>query len=472
MFFFREKVVVRNREAHNISRKNIDPDALRVLCRLADAGFTAYLVGGSVRDLLLDRHPKDFDISTDAHPNQIRKLFRNCFLIGRRFRLAHIVFGKKVIETSTFRKQPEPSAKEDANGALYQHEDNTFGSPEEDARRRDFTVNGLFYDIRTFSVIDYVGGLRDLERRTLCCIGDPNIRFREDPVRMMRAIRFAARLDFTMDWGCRRAIRRHYAEILNATTPRLLEEITRLFGYGRSSQAFRLLWEYRLMSVLLPEIHEYITRTGGDASPLWAYLTAFDNDQASATSSGGLRFAVLFAPLYQEQAESSDRDPFYLAQKLLDPLVARMRLPRQAYTVACMLLEAQSRFQETASQRARHLRFARHDLFPEALALRRIALAANGENADLLRAWEALSLAATRAPDATAQEPGDDVPADEAVEGLSDRPPIPDDQPRRRRRGGRRNRRNIPPVQMHGDLSSPATPPGIVAGNAQAPEAG
>ena len=170
MFFTRAKMVTRERNAHCISRANIDPDALRVLYRLANTGHTAYLVGGSVRDLLLGRQPKDFDIGTDARPNDIRRLFRNCFLIGRRFRLAHIVFGRKVIETSTFRRQPE--ASDSANG-IYQTEDNTFGSPEEDAKRRDFTVNGLFYDIKTFSVIDYVGGLKDLEKRSCAASATP-----------------------------------------------------------------------------------------------------------------------------------------------------------------------------------------------------------------------------------------------------------------------------------------------------------
>jgi len=404
MFFSREKTVIRNRAAHNISRKNIDPDALRVLYRLSDAGFTAYLVGGSVRDLLMERQPKDFDISTDAHPGQIRKLFRNCYLVGRRFRLAHILFGRKAIETSTFRKPPQADeADEGVPGGLYQHEDNTFGTPEEDARRRDFTVNGLFYDIRTFSVIDYVGGLRDLERRTLRVIGDPNIRFCEDPVRMMRAVRFAARLDFRMDWGCRRAIRRHYAEILKASTPRLLEEIMRLFGHNCAAPAFQLLWEYQLMSVLLPEVHEYVERSGGARSPLWQYLAAFDRDPLNAEASNGLRVAVLYAPLYRARlatapaagnAHSHGHDA---AQEVIDPLAGRMTLPRQTYYTGGMLLDGLRRFEEGAP-RSRRLRMARHDLFPEALALRRIELAATGQSPDSLREWEELAAPAQRIP--------------------------------------------------------------------------
>ncbi|MCC8180058.1 MAG: hypothetical protein LIP23_03990, partial [Planctomycetes bacterium] len=180
---------VRCREEHRISRRDIDQDALKVLYRLSRNGYTAYLVGGGVRDLLLGRKPKDFDISTDAKPEEIRALFRNCILIGRRFRLAHIRYSDKIIETSTFRTTPQMTADPtDPAADLFQRDDNIFGTPQEDALRRDFTINGLFYDIDTFSVIDYVGGLEDLEARRIRSIGDPCIRFREDPVRMVRAV--------------------------------------------------------------------------------------------------------------------------------------------------------------------------------------------------------------------------------------------------------------------------------------------
>src|SRR6266568_3276749 len=162
------------RPAHTVSRKDIDPDALKVLYRLKNHGFVAYLVGGGVRDLLLGRRPKDFDIGTSAHPQQVKRLFRNCFIIGRRFRLCHVRFGRNVVEVSTFRRQAEAD-----EGDTLVRRDNTFGTPEEDAFRRDFTVNALFYDIATFSVIDYVGGLEDLDRRTIRTIGDPAVRLRQ-----------------------------------------------------------------------------------------------------------------------------------------------------------------------------------------------------------------------------------------------------------------------------------------------------
>src|SRR6516162_1344029 len=205
------------RAEHPISRRDIDADALKVLYRLREADHAAYLVGGSVRDLLLGRRPKDFDIGMSAHPAQVKKLFRNCWIIGRRFRLAHVKFGPKVIEVATFRRQlapgeevvadgvpaPDPTTSE---GRHLIHHDNTFGTPAEDAFRRDFTVNALAYDISDFSIIDYVG--------------DPDVRLREDPVRMLRAIALAARLSFTIDPNLLQAIRRHRREIAKSSLPR------------------------------------------------------------------------------------------------------------------------------------------------------------------------------------------------------------------------------------------------------------
>src|SRR5213592_895881 len=231
------------RAEHPISRREIDPDALKVLYRLRQYDHIAYLVGGSVRDLLLGRRPKDFDIGTSAHPYQVKKLFRNCWIIGRRFRLAHVKFGPKVIEVATFRRQveageevvadgipaPDPTTPE---GAQLIHHDNTFGSPEEDAFRRDFTINALFYDIATFSVIDYVGGLDDLRAGIVRSIGDPEVRMREDPVRMMRAVALAARLDFAIDPPVLDAVRRHRHDIARSSAPRLLEEYYKILRAG------------------------------------------------------------------------------------------------------------------------------------------------------------------------------------------------------------------------------------------------
>src|SRR5882757_718517 len=197
----------------------LDPDAVKVVRRLRRAGFTGYLVGGCVRDLLLGMRPKDFDVATSAHPNQVKETFRNSRLIGRRFRLAHVYFrGGKIIEVSTFRANPLDELTDLPQDLLIRH-DNVFGTAEEDARRRDFTINGLFYDVDNDRVIDYVEGLPDLERRTVRTIGDPDIRFREDPIRILRALKFAARLDFEIEPATYAAILAHKGEIAKCAPP-------------------------------------------------------------------------------------------------------------------------------------------------------------------------------------------------------------------------------------------------------------
>src|SRR4051812_11877260 len=269
------------RAAHAMSRRDIDPDALKVLYRLRQFDHIAYLVGGSVRDLILGRHPKDFDIGTSAHPYQVKKLFRNCWIIGRRFRLAHVKFGQKVIEVATFRRQvaageevvadgvpaPDPTTPE---GEHLIHRDNTFGTPEEDAFRRDFTINALFYDISTFSVIDYVDGLADLHAGVVRSIGDPDVRLLEDPVRMIRAIALAARLDFEIDPVLLGSIRRHRQEIAKASAPRMIEEYYKILRAGSSEKAFRRLADVGLLEPTSPELHK------GATDALWRSLSALD----------------------------------------------------------------------------------------------------------------------------------------------------------------------------------------------------
>lgn len=382
------------RNRHCISRRNIDQDALRVLYRLSDAGFTAYLVGGGVRDLLLGRVPKDFDVATNAHPKEIKRLFRNCFLVGKRFQLARIVFGRKVIETSTFRRSPVNSDERLETDELYQREDNTFGTPEEDAWRRDFTVNGLFYDIKSFAIIDYVGGLRDIERKTLRSIGDPNIRFREDPVRMLRAVRLAARTDFRIDWASRRAIKRHCNDITKASVPRLVEEIMRLFAYRSAEKSFRMLLEYGLLEILMPHLHEFINSTGGKRSPLWNYLRALDSDRLSIEASNGLRLAALHYQLFLRNIliarDSGQRlHRVQIAQQTLAGMSKILMLPKATVASAAMLLDVMQRFDDVSNLKRRQ-RFVNHAIFPEALALRRIYLAAEGYDATILNEWEAL----------------------------------------------------------------------------------
>src|SRR5512144_2058567 len=223
--------------------ERLDPDALKVIARLRHMRHQAYFVGGCVRDLLLDAKPKDFDLATDAHPGEVRAIFRNCRLIGRRFRLAHVYFrGGKIVEVATFRQNPVDAAEDLADeGDLLITRDNVFGTAEEDARRRDFTVNGLFYDPFAGEVIDYVGGRDDLEAHRISTIGEPEIRMREDPVRALRAIRFAARLGFTIEPEVFEAMRRHASELARCAPPRVLEEIFKILRCHGAGRAFELL---------------------------------------------------------------------------------------------------------------------------------------------------------------------------------------------------------------------------------------
>ena len=275
-----EPVIVPRAE-HPISRRDIDSDALKVLYRLHESGATAYLVGGSVRDLLLSRRPKDFDIGTSAHPYQVKKLFRNCWIIGRRFRLAHVRFGLKTIEVATFRKNvpagtesespAEPVENTSGDPDLQIKHDNTFGTPEEDAFRRDFTVNALFYDIANFSIIDYVGGLQDLKDGLIRSIGDPNERFQEDPVRMLRAIVMASRLSFKLDPPIVDAIATHRGLMATASPSRLIEEYYKILRSGYAEVTFRALAEHRLLEPVTPEIQR-----GAKTQALWDGLGALD----------------------------------------------------------------------------------------------------------------------------------------------------------------------------------------------------
>ncbi len=279
------------RAEHRVSRKNIDEEALKVLYRLKSQGFVGYLVGGSVRDLLLERRPKDFDIATSAHTQQVRRMFKNAFTVGRRFRLVHVKFGKKVVEVATFRRQTE--VEEGAETLI--RSDNTFGTPAEDAFRRDFTVNALFYDIANFSVIDYVGGLQDLENKLIRAIGDPSVRFREDPVRMLRAVALAARLDFTIDRDSVEAIRTLRGEIAKSSPARLLEEFYKILRQGASRRTFELMHELGLLAYLLPEAQTVMDGSGRES--FLESLERLDGYRRAGASADTMSNAVILGSL-------------------------------------------------------------------------------------------------------------------------------------------------------------------------------
>lgn len=255
--------VIVPRPEHCISRKDIDREALKVLYRLKDHGYIAYLVGGSVRDLLLDRRPKDFDVGTDARPEELRRLFRHSRIIGRRFRLVHVYFkGGKVIEVSTFRR---PAEEEEEQGAEEVHQaENVYGTPEQDAFRRDLTINGLFYNIADFSVIDYVGGMEDLRQGVIRAIGDPERRFLRDPVRMMRAVRHAARAEFTIEPVTWRAIERHNAKIRLCAVPRVRDEWLKDLKSGCSRRWAELILANGLLTAIFPGYTAALADPKGD----------------------------------------------------------------------------------------------------------------------------------------------------------------------------------------------------------------
>ena len=380
----KRKPVVYTRPEHCISRKNIDPCALKVLYRLADSGYTAYLVGGGVRDLLLGREPKDFDVGTSALPEEVKKVFRSCFLIGRRFRLAHVRFGDKIIETATFRQNSQTVGEIIEHAAEGPMEDNTYGTPETDAYRRDFTVNGLFYDIKTFSVIDWVGGMKDLENKVIRSIGDPTIRFREDPVRMMRAIKFSSRLGFTIEKRTAAAIRKYHSSILTASVPRVCEEVFRLFSYGHSEEAFRQMYKYGLLGDLIPELSAFIHRDGGVKSGTFKYLAVLDEYERMMSGKGldvsnGLRAAVLMTGMFR--AERKDG----AGRRIMQYMLNTIKIPKSAYFTAVKLMESMSRLGQPPTKSKQ--RFIYNRDFLDALDYNRIVLRAEGRSEAVLNKW-------------------------------------------------------------------------------------
>jgi poly(A) polymerase len=393
------------RDAHTLSRRDVDPEALKVLYRLKDAGFKAYIVGGGVRDLLLGRRPKDFDIGTDAHPYQIKKLFRNCFIIGRRFRLAHIRFGTKVIEVATFRRQVTEDELAEAHDPLIHH-DNTFGTAEEDAFRRDFTLNALFYDIATFSIIDYVGGLEDLRSRIIRCIGDPVLRFREDPVRMQRAVSFAARLGFTIDPPILEAIATERKRIALAAPARLAEEYYKILRSGAAERTFREL--HRLG--LLEPLSDVLQARAGEA--LWASLARIDAYRLRfGTAPPALTNAVLLGSLIVPLGFSQGGWPAWMEHEGRPGLnLGVLPLARRDVERIHQVLMLQRRLREPSrSSHARRVLMQR-SAFADALTW----LEVHGDAPDMLEYWRGHGTA----------------PASEGEAG--------EPAPRRRRRRGRR----------------------------------
>ena len=355
-----------------------------MLYRLSQLGYTAYLVGGGVRDLLMGRTPKDFDVGTSAKPNEVKKAFHNCFLIGRRFRLAHVRFGDKVIETATFRQNSQTVGEIIEHAAEGPMEDNTFGTPETDAYRRDFTVNGLFYDIKDYSVIDWVGGMKDLEKKVIRAIGNPEIRFQEDPVRMMRAIKFSSRLGFKIERKTAAAMAKYHRCILTAAVPRVCEEIFRLFTYGHSAGAFRQMYKYGLLGDLIPELGKFIDGDGGVKSSTFKYLAVLDEYEKMMSEKGlevsnGLRAAVLMTAMFR--AERKDG----AGRRIMQYMLSAIKMPKAAYFTAVTLMESTRRLALSPTKGKQ--RFIYNRDFLDALDYSRIVLRAEKKDESVLNEW-------------------------------------------------------------------------------------
>ena len=434
------------RKEHRISRKQVSPNALRTLYRLHTHGFIAYLVGGCVRDLLLGRTPKDFDIATNATPSQIKRLFRNCRLLGRRFRLAHLHFQDEILEVSTFRRTAVPSDAveveetgpnrrrpfhlKDEDGMVLV--DNVFGTPEEDAFRRDFTINALVYNIADYSVIDYTSGLSDLDQRLIQPIGDPRVRFTEDPVRMLRAVRFAASHDFVIESGAWESICELSSTISRVSPARLYEEVQKLFLLGSAQPAFSLLERSGLLAALFPGLGHWIYGNSSHLTLLDTNLKCLDQIYRSgAPASPALFLAALFGPSLEKATLARHLDGIPRPQALdetcalfMVEILKTVSIPGRVGGRLRAILALQVSLHRVSPRRPGSI-VGRQE-FGDALAYLRLAAETIGEYRTPLEWWDVFLL---------------EHPAVESSEAPTDE--APGKKRRRRRRKPRRARKTV-----------------------------
>ena len=419
------------RAEHGISRQDIDPNAVRVLYRLHRAGYKAFLVGGGVRDLMVGHQPKDFDAATDASPREIKRLFRNSRIIGRRFRLVHVFFKDGIVEVATFRRNPSQEEQASGPGELLITSDNRFGTPREDAFRRDFTINALFYDISDFSLIDYVGGIDDLKRQLIRVIGEPSVRFREDPVRMLRACEFAARLGFGIEERTQEAIQRHGKELKKASPARVTEEILALVRCGHVGTAIQWLLELDLLSVLLPEAYAMVSPQARGLGDFTRVLPTIDRWVAAGRElSDGVVMAIIVLPKllllrYDMESRGGGYRPLgrraldELVHQVIEPFVARFQLSRARSQALFYALVGFLRFSAPSWRSGERAAFVRRLGFKDAIVLLEVLVEATGEGHDELAKWH---LAQRQAKSEPSRDDG------------------PRPRPRRRRRRRRRRR--------------------------------
>jgi poly(A) polymerase len=429
------------RPEHSISRANISPNALKVLYRLKEAGYEAYLVGGGVRDLLLGLEPKDFDVATDATPEEVKAVFRNCRLIGRRFRLAHVHFGREIIEVATFRGTSRPGqVAEGENGMILS--DNVYGTLEEDALRRDFTVNALYYNIADFSVVDYAGGVEDLKAGRLRLLGDPETRFREDPVRMLRAARFAAKLGFQIDDDVARVMPQLADLLLDVPPARLFEEVLKLFMAGTAVQCFEHLRHYNLFGPLFPDTEECLAHEEHDF-PITLVLKGLENTDRRVNEGKPVTPAFLFAVLLWEPARriaeqlvAEGMDPAPAMQQASGEIIQRqaqhIAIPKRFSIPMREIWSLQGRFHFTRGKRPQRL--LAHPRFRAAYDFLLLRAASGEADPALADWWTEVQQGAVPAPGEEHEQAGGEgqgrrrrrrrprrrKPAAEAVQGQGD----------------------------------------------------
>jgi poly(A) polymerase len=355
------------RAEHSVSRDSMSENALKVLYRLHNSGYQAYLVGGCVRDALLGKEPKDFDVTTDATPEQIKGLFRNCRLIGRRFRLAHIVFGREVIEVATFRGHHENNdegeskdSKQSNDGQLMR--DNVFGSIEEDAQRRDFTINAMYYNIADYSISDFAGGMQAIQNKEITLIGDPETRYREDPVRMLRAVRFAAKLDMQISEQSAEPIKRLAPLMANIPAARLFEEILKLLLSGQGLVTYKLLSEFHLFEPLFPQLAPLLLQAGSRENQfVEQVLTNTDNriNTGQRVTPAFIFAAFMWYPLEERcqqlmvEGGLNHFDAFNLAlNDVMHRQIQRIMIPKRFGTVIREIWQLQNRLPKRYGRRA------------------------------------------------------------------------------------------------------------------------
>lgn len=381
-----------SKKAHHIRNDQIDPKALQVIETLTEAGFKAYLVGGGVRDLLMHKTPKDYDISTSALPEEVKATFRNCLLIGRRFRLAHIRFGKEVVEVATFRSGDNQEAELIVR-------DNVWGNEEEDVLRRDFTINGLLYNPLDHTIIDYVGGFEDLQKHTLRCIGEPEARFKQDPVRMIRMLKFRARFGFEIDPTALFALQKCKEEIKKSSPARVLEEIFRMLESGSAEPFFRLMIEHGILELLFPELTQAFR---SDVGPrLFEFLKGVDamNTRGHYQKlDRSILAAALIYPIFEKKMKEEFEHP--KVQEIADLASALVfdllylpftHFPRRIRLEAHAILQMQHKLSFTDSKHPPRARVMRQKSFHSALTFLKLRALIDAELFKEYEAWKKLA---------------------------------------------------------------------------------